>query len=269
MHKVAVTLQPGTSAPGLEPVEWSRFDGVDVYARHFSECRGGDFFDGLAIGPRVLFLLTDIAGPRPEVKELTLRVQDTFRQKAQEFFAGSAVNESDAMAALAHEVNLALSEDAQRVRLAPTFLGCFNAALGILTYCNAGSLLALLREGTDVRVLESGGMPLGLFTHTTFEAVVLALQEGDALLTVTKGVTESRRGSTEFGIERVEQLLKKATAHSAAEICDLVLREAYDHANHPWSRILGLLRAGQRRQDDLTALALVRRPSSSPPLRSK
>ena len=54
--------------------------------------------------------------------------------------------------------------------------------LGILTYCNAGSLLALLRDGANVRVLESGGMPLGLFTHTTFEAVVLALQEGDALL---------------------------------------------------------------------------------------
>lgn len=267
MHKVASTLQPGISAPALEPVEWSLFDGsdgVDLYARHHSECRGGDFFDSLAIGPRVLFLLTDIAGPRLEARVLTLQVQAIFRQKAQALFAGSAVNESDAVAALAHEVNLALSEAAQRVRLAPTFLGCFNVTLGILTYCNAGSLLALLRDGANVRVLESGGMPLGLFTHTTFEAVVLALQEGDALLTVTKGVTESRRGSTEFGIERVRHLLKQSTANSASEICDLVLQEAYDHANHPWSRILGLLQAGQRRQDDLTALALVRRAPSLP-----
>jgi serine phosphatase RsbU (regulator of sigma subunit) len=264
MRKAASTLQPGISAPGLEPVDWSQLsqpDGVDVYARHFSECRGGDFFDGLAIGSRVLFLLTDIAGPRLEARELTLQVQAIFRQKAQEFFAGSAVNESDAVAALAHKVNLALSEPAQRVRLAPTFLGCFNVTLGILTYCNAGSLLALLRDGANVRVLESGGMPLGLFTHTTFEAVVLALQQGDALLTVTKGVTESRRGATEFGVERVKQLLKKSTVNSASEICDLVLQEAYDHAHHPWSRILGLLQAGQRRQDDLTALALVRRRS--------
>jgi serine phosphatase RsbU (regulator of sigma subunit) len=264
MYKVASTPQPGISAPGLEPVEWSLFDGsdgVDFHARHFSECRGGDFFDGLAIGPRVLFLLTDIAGPRPEARELTLQVQTAFRQKAQQFFAGSAINESEAVAALAHEVNLALSEDAQRVRLAPTFLGCFNVTLGILTYCNAGSLLVLLRDGAIVRALESGGMPLGLFTHTTFEAVVLALQEGDALLTVTKGVTESRRGAIEFGVARVEQLLKKSTANSAAEICDLVLQEAYDHAHHPWSRILGLLQAGQRREDDLTALALVRRRS--------
>jgi serine phosphatase RsbU (regulator of sigma subunit) len=264
MRKVASTPQPGISAPGLEPVEWSRFDGVDVYARHHSDCRGGDFFDGLAVGPRVLFLLTDIAGPRLEARELMLQVQDGFRQKAQALFTGSQVNESDAMAALAHEVNLALSETARHARMAPTLLGCLNVTLGILTYCNAGSLLALLRDGGNVRVLESGGMPLGLFTHTTFEAVVLALQDGDALLAVTKGVTESRRGATEFGVERVKQLLKKSTANSAAEICDLVLREAYDHAHHPWSRVLGLLHAGQHRQDDLTALALVRRPSSLP-----
>ena len=32
-------------------------------------------------------------------------------------------------------------------------------------------------------------MSLGLFTHTTFEATILALQKGDALLVVTKGVT--------------------------------------------------------------------------------
>jgi serine phosphatase RsbU (regulator of sigma subunit) len=259
MHKVANTSKPGLATPCLDSVDWSSIDAVDVYARHYSDCRGGDFFDGLAIGPRVLFLLTDIAGPRLEVRGLMLQVQDAFRQNAQALFTGSAVNESDAMAALAHEVNLALSETARHARMAPTFLGCFNVTLGILTYCNAGSLLALLRDGANVRLLESGGMPLGLFTHTTFEAVVLALRQGDALLTVTKGVTESRRGATEFGIERVEQLLKRSTADSASEICDLVLQQAYDHANHPWSRILGLLHAGQRGQDDLTALALVRR----------
>ncbi len=265
MHKVANTPQPGLTTPGLDPVDWSRIDGVDVYARHHSECRGGDFFDGLAIGPRVLFLLTDIAGPRLEVQGLALQVQDAFRQKAQALFTGSDVNESDAMAALAHEVNLALSETARHARMAPTFLGCFNVMLGILTYCNAGSLLAVLRDGANVRVLESGGMPLGLFTHTTFEAVVLALQEGDALLTVTKGVTESRRGTTEFGVERVEQLLKKCSADSASEICAAVLQAAFDHANHPWSRVLGLLQSGQRRQEDLTALALVRRQPPSLP----
>jgi serine phosphatase RsbU (regulator of sigma subunit) len=251
---------PPPSAPGpdLLPVDWSQLDGVDIRARYHSECRGGDFFDALVISHRVLFLLTDIAGTRLQAKQVALVAQNVFRQKAQELFEGSEVNESEAMAALAHAVNLSLIAAAAGVRFAPTFLGCFNRMLGILTYCNAGSLLALFRDGENVRVLESTGMPLGLFTHTTFEAVVLAFQEGDSLLVVTKGVVESGRGGDEFGVERIERLLKKSTVESASEICDSVLQQAYDFANHPWSRVLGFLHPANRKED-LTALALVRR----------
>jgi serine phosphatase RsbU (regulator of sigma subunit) len=251
---------PRPPVPGsdLLPVDWLKLDGVDLRARYHSECRGGDFFDALAIGHRVLFLMTDIAGARSQAKQVALVAQNVFRQRAGEFFVGSEVNESDAVAALAHAVNLSLIEAAHGVRFAPTFLGCFNRVLGILTYCNAGSLLALFRDGGNVRVLESTGMPLGLFTHTTFEAVVLAFQEGDSLLLVTKGVVESGRGADEFGVERVERLLKESTVESASEICNTVLQQAYDFANRPWSRVLGFLQSGKR-QDDLTALALVRR----------
>jgi serine phosphatase RsbU (regulator of sigma subunit) len=252
-------MQAGLPGPTLRPVEWSQLEGVDLHAQHYAHCHGGDFFDGLSVDHRVLFLLTDIAGPRSEAPGVVLRVQDTFRQRAQELFTGGDVNESDALAALAHAVNLSLVEAAQGVRLAPMFLGCFNRALGILTYCNAGNLLALFRDAHDVRVLQSGGMPLGLFTHITFEAVFLAFQQGDTLLVVTKGVTESGRGDAEFGADRVERLLKNSTAASASALCEAILQHTHDQANHPWSRILGLLHVGEeRRHDDLTALALVR-----------
>jgi hypothetical protein len=239
-------------------VEWSRFVGVDIYARSHAECRGGDFFDGVAIGQRVIFLLTDIAGPRVEAHAVAFALQATFRENAQAMFAVDDINESDALAALAHVVNVSLVEAVAGVRLAPTFLGCFNKSLGILSYCNAGNLLALVRDGSEVKVLESGGMPLGLFTHTTFEAAVLAFQPGDALLVVTKGVIESRRGSAEFGVERVERMFEESSSQSASALCDAVLQQAYDHANDPWSRVLGLFRASEQRGlDDLTALALI------------
>ena len=103
-------------------------------------------------------------------------------------------------------------------------------------------------------------MPLGLFSHTTFEAAILALQQGDAVLVVTKGVTESRRGATDFGVERVERMLKDATTASASAICEAVLREAHDFSHHPWSRFLSFFQKGKPcNDDDLTALAMVRR----------
>jgi hypothetical protein len=79
------------------------------------------------------------------------------------------------------------------------------------------------------------------------------------LLLVTKGVTESRRGSAEFGARRVERLLEHSNGDAASAICDSVLREAYDFGNHPWSRVYDFLHPRkQRSNEDLTAVALVR-----------
>ena len=85
-------------------------------------------------------------------------------------------------------------------------------------------------------------MTLGLFTHTTFEAAILVLQEGDTLLVVTKGVTGSRRGGTEFGLQGVTRTLRNTTAASASEICQAVLRDAHDFSHNPWSRVLSFFR---------------------------
>ena len=98
----------------------------------------------------------------------------------------------------------------------------------------------------------------GLFTHVTYEPAVLAFEPGDKLLLVTKGVTESRQGGNEFGMKRVERLLERSNGDSAAEICDTVLREAYDFGHHPWARVYDFLCARKHSHEDLTAVAMVR-----------
>jgi serine phosphatase RsbU (regulator of sigma subunit) len=242
--------------PVLLPVDWPHLQGVDLHARYFSECRGGDFFDAMQVEERILFLLTDIAGPRAKTQEVAYRVQSVFRARSLELFSGPKVNESDAIAELAHAINLSLIDPSEKVRFAPTVLGCFNRMLSILTYCNGGNLLALFREGDKSRLPESAGMPLGLFTHTTFEAAVLAFQEGDALLVTTKGVPESRKGKEEFGVQRVMDLLSTSTSLSASELCQVVLQQAHEFAEQTWWQSLGARGSGH---EDLTALALIRR----------
>jgi serine phosphatase RsbU (regulator of sigma subunit) len=242
------------------PVNLTRLKGLDISARyHADRCRG-DFFDGVTVGFRQVFLLTDIAGPRSEAHAIAAEAQFAFRERAQELFEPADANESDAIATLAHDVNRSLMEAAHGVRFAPTFLGCFNVTLGILTYCNAGRVLAVFRDTKSACVLERGGVPLGLFTHVTYEPAVLAFEPRDKLLLVTKGVTESRRGATEFGVKRVERVLEQSHDASASQICDNVLSQAYNFGNHPWSRVYDLLfTRRQRSSEDLTAVALVRR----------
>jgi serine phosphatase RsbU (regulator of sigma subunit) len=253
-------LAPGAAGPAPCTVRLARLEGLDLSARYHSDRCGGDFFDGVAVGSRVVFLLTDIAGPRSETQSIAAEAQITFRQTVQDLFSAPSANESEAIAALAHDVNRSLMEAVKGVRFAPTFLGCFNLTLGVLTYCNAGRVLAVFRDAETAHVLERGGVPLGLFTHVTYEPAVLAFEPGDKLLLVTKGVIESRRGSAEFGVDRVGRLLERSNGDSAAKICDAVLREAYDYGNHPWTRLYDLFHARkQRRHEDLTAVALVRR----------
>lgn len=245
--------------PSPHPANLPQFEGLDLRAGYNSDRCGGDFFDGLAIGSRVIFLLTDIAGRRPESCAIANKVQQEFRTRAQVLLEPSGANESEGIAALAHDVNRSLIEAADGVRFAPTFLGCFNLTLGTLTYHNAGGLLAVFDDAEGVRVLESGGIPLGLFTHNLYEAAVLAFEPGARLLLVTKGVTERRRGAAKFGRERVIRTLENANTDSASTICETLLREVCDFGKRSRSRIPGFLHSGKRRSsDDLTAVALVR-----------
>jgi serine phosphatase RsbU (regulator of sigma subunit) len=240
------------AGPAPCPINLSKLKGLDISARYHTGRCGGEYFVGLTIGFRLIFLLSDIA--------IAGEAQTAFRQRATELFEAADTNESDAIAILAHDVNRSFMEAANGVHFAPTFLGCFNSTLGILTYCNAGRVLAIFRDATSVCVLERGGVPLGLFSHVTYEPAVLAFEAQDKLLLVTRGVIESRRGATEFGAHRLERLLEHSNGDSASKICDTVLREAYNFGNHPWSRVYDLLHSRkQYSNEDLTAVALVRR----------
>ncbi len=244
--------------PTPYPADLTKLDGLDLMARYRSGRRGGNFFDRLAIGQRVLFLLTDIAGPRAEARALAVDVQTAFRQYAPELFGPFGANESEAIATLAYELNRSLIEAARGVHFAPAFLGCFNLALGILTYHNAG-LHAIFHDAEGARTLRSGGMPLGLFTHNTYEPSLLAFEPRARLILVTKAVIENPRGVFEFGAKRIERLLANLEADSASQICETVLQQAYAFANRPGLRLYDRLHYGKHLgNDDLTAVALVR-----------
>lgn len=251
----------GQTITAPQPVHLPELAGLDLKSRYQADRCNGDFFDAVLTGDRVVFLLTDIAGSRAEAHPIAVQVQKVFRARAQEYFEPPDANESESIALLARDVNRAVIEAAHGVRVAPTFIGCFNLTLGILIYHNAGGVTAVFRDEEGTRVLGSGGIPMGLFTHSTYEPALLAFDAGARLLIVTKGVAESRRGATTFGVERVEQALENADTDSALQICEDVLRQAHDFDNHPWSRVYDLLHPSRRRcRDDLTAVALVRTP---------
>jgi serine phosphatase RsbU (regulator of sigma subunit) len=249
----------GSAAPGGAPLplELKAHENLELHAQYFSSRTGGDFFDAVDLGSHVIVLLTDIAGTKEEAQPIAAMVQEAFRKGGFDLFRTSDTNLMDATAQLVQIVNHALIRAAHGVRFSPTFIGCYDLSLGLFAYVNGG-MTAAFRDSEGTRMLPNVAMPMGLFTHSTYEPSMRAFEPGAKLLLVTKGVVETQRGRTYFGPERVLSVLQNARTDSAIEVCQGMLHAAHDFKQIPWHSLHKLLFWREVVEEDLTALAMVR-----------
>jgi serine phosphatase RsbU (regulator of sigma subunit) len=245
------------AASDREPrrAELGMVDGLDLHAQYFVDRTGGDFFDAVRVGSRVVFLLSDIAGRRREAGPIAARTQEIFRARAAELFGAGDVNLMEGTELLVQAINLAITGPAKMILFAPTFVGCYDVQLGLLAYVNAGGQTAGIRDSDGTRVLPDVAMPLGLFTHLIYDASMQAFEPGAVLLIVTKGVTESLCGKVRFGAGRVWEALRTSQQESAAGVCDEVLGAAHRFEQGGLERFAFWRKTVS---EDMTALAMVR-----------
>src|SRR5258708_5398037 len=214
---------------------------------YYGQRCSGDFYDSLRIGPeRVIFGLLDVAGGLQQTRSIVVAIQQKFRSRGVSLLESSDNNESESMLELWIELNRALMKAAGGVHSCPAFIACYNEELGTLSYVNAGHTPGLVRDEHGVGELKATALPLGLFSHSVPDSSVVALQPGNALLLVSKGIVEAKRRSEESGIERAKQYLHET---------------AFETAHETW---VGLLANVQRfmgtapTDNDVTALSVVR-----------
>jgi serine phosphatase RsbU (regulator of sigma subunit) len=227
------------AVPGLQDAE--------LAAVYYDQRMGGDSYDFLRVSPtRVLFGLLDVAGRIADNRHIVAAAQDVFRSMGAELFAQDDANEADAMVALCLELNRTIMKTAGRVCSSPAFAGCYNESLGTVSYFNAGHTPGLLRDRAGVIELPATGLPLGLFSHATPDASIVALEPGDALVLVSRGVVEARRRTKEFGLDQVKDNLQRTQLLTAQEICQTILDKVQEFTGKP------------PRHNDVTVLALAR-----------
>jgi serine phosphatase RsbU (regulator of sigma subunit) len=229
------------------PTDFPVFEGAELSAVYCGARMGGDFFDVLkSPSGRVVFAMLDIAGVRVDALNIASHVQDVFRKKVPSLFGSEDSNEAEAVTELAIELNRAIMDAAGGARCAPAFLGCYSPAIGTLTCVNAGHMPGFVVDDSDIILLASNGVPLGLFSHAIHEAQICALREGDAFVLASRGVAESHAKANDFGIEGIREALSKTERQSAHKVCDTVLELARKFAGN---RVI---------ENDMTALALLR-----------
>ena len=129
-------------------------------------------------------------------------------------------------------------------RYATTLYGHLSPDGG-LVYCSAGHNPAIVYGSDGVRRLEAGGIPVGMFPGTPYEASRLMLQAGDTIVSYSDGVTEALDAAgEEFGEARLIEVIKAHHGESASGLLAHVVEAVQAFAR------------GAEQYDDVTALVV-------------
>jgi serine phosphatase RsbU (regulator of sigma subunit) len=229
--------------PEPRQAEAPKLRDAQLAAASYGHPQGGDLYDFVRVAPnRVVFGLLDIAGRLEQNRQIVAATQRVFRCSAVELFAAPDVNEANAMIELCLQLNRTVLATAERICPCPAFAGCYNEELGTICYFNCGHTPGLVRDHTGLTELPATGLPLGLFSHVTCDALMVALEPAAALLLVSRGMLETGNKHEEFGLNGVKATFGQAELGSADNICRTLLAAACRSAVY----------------NDVTALALVR-----------
>jgi serine phosphatase RsbU (regulator of sigma subunit) len=207
-----------------KPAQLPDLKSAEVAALYRMARSGGDYFDFIAIGSKLLFILMDIAGKREQALSIAAAVQEKLQVRAPQLLQYG--EDARAVTTLTLELNRVVIEAAGAVCCAPAFIGCYDDEISTASYINAGHTPGLLRDKDGVVDLPSNGLPLGLFSHSTHDAQFCALTSGAALLLASKGLVEARsNGSSrnEFGMNRLRESLSRSKADRAHSLCRDIL----------------------------------------------
>ncbi|MCI0356405.1 MAG: SpoIIE family protein phosphatase [Acidobacteria bacterium] len=214
------TAEPVRATRQPERATIPQMVGASVGAEYRPIRVGGDFYDFVQVSAaRIVLVLLDIAGKREPAMDVAAAVQDAFRLKAAELFSGGSCNHSESLALLFIELNRALRAASGGVRYCPGFIASYEAELGTLYYVNAGHHPGLIRDSGGLTLLESTGLPLGLFHHATHEAQVSVLSPGASFVVVSRGVVEAKARREEFGMDRLRESYGALQFGDAKELC--------------------------------------------------
>jgi sigma-B regulation protein RsbU (phosphoserine phosphatase) len=201
---------------------------------------GGDFYEILPLGDgRLVVAVGDVAGkgsPASLLMALLLAMMRTLTDERLD------------PAELIARLNVQVSRQSPGNRFNTNFYAVLDLVSGELTYVNAGHTPPLLfRASGEVERLQSGGIALGMFDKSTFEAGRARLEPDDLLAIYSDGITEAENPKGEpFDEQGLETVLASERRSNVAATCAAVVRAVEHH------------RADTRLADDLTLLLLRR-----------
>jgi sigma-B regulation protein RsbU (phosphoserine phosphatase) len=207
----------------LLPPRDPKLQGYDISAYNYAtEEVSGDYYDWVrTYEDQISLVIADVSGKGVPAALLMAFLRASLRAATQIGYSPHVT-----MA----KVNNLLWESIDRNQFVTAFFGMLDATNHSLAYTNAGHNPPILLESNgDIRFLERGGVPLGMFKDTRYHEYYLSIEPGEMLVVYTDGVTEATnpRGE-EFGRDRLAQSVKASAELTARELIAAVHRDVMD-----------------------------------------
>jgi phosphoserine phosphatase RsbU/P len=201
----------------LLPPSDPKLPGYDISAYNYpTEEVSGDYYDWVPIyEDQIALVIADVSGKGVPAALLMAFLRASLRAATHIGYAPQI-----SMA----KVNYLLWESIERNQFVTAFYGVLDTENRTLAYANAGHNPPLLLDANgNVRFIERGGLPLGMFRDTRYHQYYLSFRAGEVLVLYTDGVTEATNpAGEEFGRERLAEAVKAASALSARELISSV-----------------------------------------------
>ncbi|MCB9420569.1 MAG: SpoIIE family protein phosphatase [Ardenticatenaceae bacterium] len=184
----------------------------------------GDFYDFIPLsGDRWGIVVADVADKGVPAA--------LFMAMSRTILRTVAFNRDDPAAALIR-TNEIIESEAQSDLFVTVFYAIWDPATQILTYANGGhNPPILLRNNGKIRLLQAGGMALGVLPDIEVESQSVQLYPHDTVLFYTDGVTEAMNEDyDEFGMERLRLTAVNHKNQSATNIKQAITDAIRNHA---------------------------------------
>jgi sigma-B regulation protein RsbU (phosphoserine phosphatase) len=220
--------------PGIVPA----IPGLEVGLR-FLPARelGGDLYDFLTYGKdRHVLAVGDVSGKGAPAALYGAMASGILRSLAPQRLAAPD---------MLRKLNLMLLERKIEGHFITMTYTIWEPKTKTLRLANAGMPLPILVRRGHARPVRVEGVPLGLLEHTDYQETVLALEKDDLLALFSDGVLEAADPlHEEFGVRRLEKILREHAGRPAGEILDTILAE------------IARFEQGHPRRDDQTLLLI-------------
>ena len=177
---------------------------------------GGDYYDFIQTGDgKMLIALGDVSGKGTAAALLMSSLHAAIHGQ---------VAARTSLLKTVESVNEYLAENTPSNRFITLFIAELDPANGEINYINAGHNPPLIgRTDGTVKLLESGGFPLGILPSAEFEVGQTKLEKGESLIVYSDGVSEANNlTEDEFGMDRLLQVVSQNLKSSAAGMRDKI-----------------------------------------------